>query len=422
MEAINKASEVEFKVENKDLQEKLSHEKHRSNSNLETRKQFIPPTKNLNKPDAQKSSETVFTYSNEIENFSKQIIQLKNIIDTDSKASKLIVFSSHLDFLLSSRKNLNINLNVRYYNDADTSNKRYQAANILVSLNSSVETLAYHILNTFQMEDMDISKYLFKVHGLEEYLPYNSNLIELKYFYECINENKEPILILTELKNADTKLAEKSFNQSVKFHPNIQNVNSHQLSKERLDSLLMSIFYNRNLLEASICDDDNFSFERTLNWILNLKEKIASLKMALFDIGHDLTENLLFKLDFYYNKLKQIGNAKILNEKEPLMDYSYKIESTSSSSQFDQLMQLIRQLLNKLNEHLYQFIKCSVLSFYSNIKIDSLPKELSMKNLNLNSNTKEFIEIIQADEKLTIYFKGLSRLDPMLNKIYSSVK
>ena len=82
-----------------------------------------------------------------------------------------------------------------------------------VSLNATVETIVYDVLTTFRSrsdtssdEDLSTDKYLLKIHGLEEYLPVNATLSELKYVHSCLIENREPSLVLDELKNVNTQL------------------------------------------------------------------------------------------------------------------------------------------------------------------------------------------------------------------------
>ncbi|RNA20117.1 hypothetical protein BpHYR1_010132 [Brachionus plicatilis] len=326
------------KIYGKTLTEKLGHDhKIRSNSSLETRLVH----KNdaiLDQKSPIQSTQNKQHCSSEIEDFFQQIVQLKKSLDTSNNLSKLIVYSPILEFQLSKFKNLNINLNIRYTNGSDTS-KRYQPLRILVSFNSNVETILYHVLNLYQIEELDVGKYFFKIHGLEEYLPLNACIAELKYFYDCINENREPVLILVDLQNENTRL------------------------------------------EESIQMQHDFSLD-------NL--------------------NVHFILDF-------------LNEKEPLIsssiDYGYSIGNSPDFLKID-LIKSIKSQIEKINNHVFLFIKCARQSFYSDLNVDLIGSELAFGNQ--HKENKNTVEIIQADSKLVIYFKGISRLDSLINKFYSN--
>ena len=118
----------------------------------------------------------------------------------------MIVFSPLLDSGPMSTLNFDtIKINVRNDGSARTT--------LNVSLNATVETIVYDVLTTFRSrsdtssdEDLSTDKYLLKIHGLEEYLPVNATLSELKYVHECLIENREPSLVLDELKNVNTQL------------------------------------------------------------------------------------------------------------------------------------------------------------------------------------------------------------------------
>ena len=143
----------------------------------------------------------------EFEAFTSSVNDLKLRVDVTQKAlENLIVFSPLLDSPLSQASNGHSSVRVNIRTSESPSNPR---ATLSVSLNATVETLVYTVLTTFNIDDLDTNKYLLKIHGLEEYLPVNAALNELKHVHECLIENREPVLVLVELKHVNTQLSTK---------------------------------------------------------------------------------------------------------------------------------------------------------------------------------------------------------------------
>ncbi len=90
------------------------------------------------------------TSSDEFSSFNKSINKLSQEIKLDSKKlANLIVFSPLLDCPISQRKNIRIS--VRYAG----ANDRYLQEVITPSLNATVETVVYHVLSLFEINDLD---------------------------------------------------------------------------------------------------------------------------------------------------------------------------------------------------------------------------------------------------------------------------
>lgn len=360
---------------------------------------------------------------NEISDFIQRISQLKKPLDLNKKQNpKLIVYSSIVEFQLSKFKNLNINLNIRYYSDTEIS-KRYIPIRILVSFNSNIETILYQVLNLYKIEELDVSKYFLKIHGLEEYLPLNVCIAEIKYFYDCINENKEPVLILVcvkknftpndKLNSLEKKQLQHDFSiESLKIDFNL---------KAKIENVVRKIVVGKTGLQESLRNEiDTDNLDRILDQIKKLVESIYFLKSLLFEIGHNLIEDDLFKLNCFINKLDCLLNINLISEKEPLITskigYSYSV-SNSSDHVGIELIDSINILLKRICNNVYSFIKCAYQSFYSDFNLETISNLLSIKN---NQKIGKTLEVIQADSKLVIYFKGISRLDNLVNKLFSN--
>lgn len=332
------------------------------------------------------------------------------------------MYSQIFEFQLSKFKNLKIFLNIRYNNGADAS-KRYQALRILVAFNSNVETILYHVLNLYQIEELDVSKYFLKIHGLEEYLPLNANLPEIKYFFDCINENREPVLILVDNQNETSLPSESKPLKSIQFDSSFDNLNAYLISKSKIDSLLDKIVDGKSLLSRFLQDENEIeSLEKIYELIRNLVDNLLVLKHSLFDIGHDLIELNIFKLNLYKDKLKHLINTSFLNEKEPLISskisYGYSIDNSDSIK--NDTIKKIKLQVEKVNKDVFSFVKCTCQSFYSDLDLELVRCKLGINNL--DNKNKKTLEIIQADSKLAIYFKGISRLDNILKRFHSNSK
>lgn len=417
MESLDKLNENKNTLDKKIDENLVQNHKIRSNSSLEIKSNYkiFEPI----------STETKQDFSNEITEFFQQIFQLRRSLDLNKKQNaKVIVYSPIVDFELSKFKNLNIHLNIRYYSCTDIS-KRYLPLRILVSFNSNIETILYHVLNLYKIEELDVSKYFLKIHGLEEYLPLNACIAELKYFYDCMNENKEPVLILVSVQNFSTpnnelnKIVEKQLQHSFSF----DNLNIYFIVKTKIEYVLRKIVDCKNELQELLKDEKEIEkLDRILDQLNKLIQNIHFLKSLLFEIGHDLIELDIFKLNLCLNKLNHLLNINFTNEKEPLIsrniDYTYSISSSSDYLRID-LTNSLNFLLEKICNDVHSFVKCAYQSFYSDFNFEIISGLLSVKSNKKNGKT---LEIIQADSKLVIYFKGISRLENLVNKFSSTIK
>lgn len=106
----------------------------------------------------------------EFESFNKSINKLSQELKVDSRKnlSNLIVFSPLLDCPLSNQRK-NIKIVVRY---ANSEANRFLQQNITPSFNATVETVVYHVLSLFGIDDLDTSKQKI----ISIFLPYRSTV------------------------------------------------------------------------------------------------------------------------------------------------------------------------------------------------------------------------------------------------------
>jgi hypothetical protein len=121
---------------------------------------------------------------------------LKNDEVTESNnLSQIAVFSSLLERPILNE--INIKLLIKH---------KQKQISIQSAISCSVEHILYEALVEFQMFDSDSHKYLFKIHGLEEYLPMEAILCELQYIQNCLTLSKDPTFILIDAKNINKQL------------------------------------------------------------------------------------------------------------------------------------------------------------------------------------------------------------------------
>ena len=388
-------------------------------------------------------------YSNtEFESFNKSINELSSEIVDKKELVNLIVFSPILDCPITKRSSIKII--IRYTslnggNDSTLGQPRFLQEIITPSLNATVETVVYHILNLFDIEELNTEKYLLKIHGLEEYLPIDANLGELKYLHDCLNENKDPILILTEIekintelsmnKNKDLSSSSRKFKFSTKFEKN-----KLIISKMKLENLLRSIIQNRKLIEESVeaCDSNMNQLDSVLNWCINLKEKFKVLIQTICNIHFGCVETIIEKLEFSEKNLRNYQSNLGLKEKQPLMVSSSCPENeycvVESGVTDESLQYLYANLLEACDEAMHVvliFVNCAADSYNFPFKLKPIytQRKYAVEDDNGEENEGETyseienvcheterIEIIQSDEKFFLHFNGLSRLNEFLKE------
>jgi hypothetical protein len=369
---------------------------------------------------------------NEFESFEKSINELRFQIDVEKKQlSNLIVFSPLLDCPITNRQS--IKLTVKY---TQTNSNRYVQETLTPSLNATVETLVYQVLTLFNVTDMNTNKYLLKIHGLEEYLPVNANLNELKYLHECIIENKEPVLILTELNTVNIELNQKTETDDIE-QKNFKYIfkndkNKNQIAKVKMETLLKTILQNKKLIEESIESNSNYSYinqlDSVLNWCMNLREKLKYLIILVYNVHYSLLDETISKLEQIEKDLKNLQNGHGLKDRQPLMvslvnDNDIDSSTGSTDANLNSIFSSLVETCNKALKAILEFVNCASDSFDLNFKIipvydnndgdDGDENEVTENNNSgLNLNKKE---IIQSEEKLELDVNGINRLNQFLS-------
>jgi hypothetical protein len=379
----------------------------------------------------------------DFQKFNKMVNGLKSKIDHEKKElSNLIVFTSLLESPISNKCG-NIQLNIRYdssqninsISSSSVSSSRRHQFSLQVSLNATVETVVYNILMLLDINDYDTEKYLLKIHGLEEYLPINASLADLKYIHNCLIENKDPVLVLEELKNVNTDLSKNLIKNKDRFQFENFNQNSHFLPKELCENILKSIIQNRNLIEDKIQHDSlisNYSnhLDGILNSCINLKEKLKRLNDQIFKIGFESIVKSINNLEYIENLLKNHQTDRYdKNEKQPLIfdqekndnkNLDYYNDSIYKSNTDSNLQSIYKNLINTANQsiyNIYNFLNCCSFCFYWPFKLVPIINNEKIKIQKFNK-----LDIIQSDEKITVNFYGMSRLGYFLNKLPQNIK
>lgn len=349
-------------------------------------------------------------------------------------------------------KDMNVKLTIKY-KPSDES-KKPQTTNILVSIKATIETILYNVMTLFEIDDLDIKKYLLKIHGLEEYIQTSCILGELKYINDCFNESIEPVFVLVHIKNANIELSKKTpsitSTSNNKNQPNEDEklANGHLISKDKLDSLLKAIVQNRTLVEESI-DDLNFKINNTtnanadninqygklVNWLTNYKEKLGYIKCTVFNITYELIDLYIKSLELMERKLANLKHKRSSSERQPLImstinkdlefnrhyDYRINLSKDSSNDLSDEfsIFSAIYDLVNNSLHAVMFFVNCASVSFNWKFKVKAnfakkakTPDQPAAEPVNTNPTP---VDIIQAEEKLYIDFHGLSRLNSLLN-------
>jgi hypothetical protein len=129
-------------------------------------------------------------------------------IQTTSSLVNLITYNPILDYSPYLTKNIDIKITVRY--KSSQPDAKMQITYLLVSIKAPIETILYNVITIFNLEDLDINKYLLKIHGLEEYIQTSSMLGELKYINDCFNESVDPVFVLIQKSLVNVELSRRS--------------------------------------------------------------------------------------------------------------------------------------------------------------------------------------------------------------------
>lgn len=155
---------------------------------------------------------------------------------------------------------------------------------------------------------------------------------------------------------------------------------------------------------------------------------------------------LLRSLDSVEKKLAAFAKRKQLNERQPLImstiskdhyefkEYDYRIDSSSTSTsngtstenyETSHLYPSIVDIVNSSMHAVLLFVNCAAASFYWPYRLrpvysdpllndDEIERELEIKD---GLAEEDVIDVIQCEEKLAIYFFGLSRLNALINSL-----
>ena len=320
----------------------------------------------------------------DIENFEVFINELKEQVNSESTinnnnkntsasfTNSVIVYSQLLEQPILN--DMDIKLIIRYY---DTQTSKIKQISLNASINCTVETFLYELLSRFELSDLDINKYLLKIHGKEEYLPVKEILGELKYIQDCLCLNKDPIFVLIEVKNINRQLS-MNVNKISESSKTFQYEIDKQIKfRYRLETLLANISRIKEEINKAVYNaDQNYVLE---NWCRNYKSNI----------------NELIKL------IHKINYTSLLDLTDRFQRIELDLKSYHSRFELNELSKKILTIANDLMLACIRFCNCASKSF-------DWPFKLSYNEM--SEVVVEKRESIQSNENITIYVESLNNL------------
>ena len=192
----------------------------------------------------------------------------------------------------------------------------------------------------------------------------------------------------------------------------------------KLEKLLQNIIQNKKLIEEAVAESDSNNDEMSqlsalINWCCNLKEKFKFLSSVICNVHFNCIEIIVEKLDYCEKNLRNNGQSGGYHladnsNKQPLMktfenDY-HIIENRPSNETLAFLYANLVDITNDGLQAIIVFVNCASDSYNFPFNIKNATKNTINKSL----ANYEKIEIIQAEEKYFLYFKGISRLTSFL--------
>jgi hypothetical protein len=319
-----------------------------------------------------------------INDLKKQINSTSDNNSSSNLSNSVIVYSSLLEQPILN--DIDIKLTIRRY-DSLTSKTKQIFLN--VSINCTIETFLYEILDKFELKDLNVNNYLLKIHGKEEYLPVKEILGELKHIQECLCLNKDPIFILIEIKNINKQL---SLNKITNEKENLFKfeIDSQTSLRNKLETLLKNIFQNKEQIDNSVQNSDQISALE--NFCHNFKTHLRELIKLVYRINYTSLIDLADQLDIIELDLKSYHSKSALGE-------------------------LSKKLLTISNNVIIACVK------FCNLASKSFEWPFRLKSNDFNGSVvTEKREIIQATEKLTVFVENINNLAYFLTKLNLQLK
>ena len=228
--------------------------------------------------------------------------------------------------------------------------------------------------------------------------------------------------------------------KSAKFSVDKQHAeeNAHLINKSKLEDFLRAIIQNRNLIEEAIEDSNSRNASYTnqldtiLNWCLNIKEKLKCAVALIYSIHFEAIEKCVETIEFCEKSLRQYQTGRVMKEKQPLMSMSVDLNSEGSfeistgGATDSNLLMVYANLLDVCNDSMHAmgtFLNCAAASFYWPFRLTPVYSKTTRSDGDSsgdrvlapsNYESVEQLEIIQAEEKVAVYFNSLSRLSGFL--------
>lgn len=252
-------------------------------------------------------------------------------------------------------------------------------------INSSIKAVLSSAAKSFGKNKT--IKYIFKIHGKEEYLPLNANLSNLKYIRDCLSLNIYPIFHLVKIENLKPLNVFKQLSSKLKFHAKsdfsfqLDRNNYSFIKQPQLEEILNAIMENNKKIIKAVKDQDKVSL---LSICETYRKNFNELSSIVLNVKYgkfiDFLELLIEK-----EKLINDNQAVSLNEKE-----------------LNNLLKVVKGLM----ESTIKFFNCASTSFYWEFKIKEIESE-KRKPQNLTT----------SKEKICVTIESLTNLSDLMSKI-----
>jgi hypothetical protein len=254
-----------------------------------------------------------------------------------------------------------------------------------IKISSSIKSILSIVAKSFGKNNT--SKYNFKIHGKEEYLPLNANFSNLKYIRDCLSLNINPIFHLVKIETLKPRSIFKELSSKLSWHA--KSYFSFQLDRNdysfikqpQLEEILNAIMENNEKIKKAVKDQN--------------KVLLLSICETYRKNFNELSSNVL---NVKYGKFKDSLELMIAKEKLINDNQGVSLDKKDLST----LLKAVKGLM----ESSIKFFNCASTSFYWGFKIKEIQSE-KRKPQNLTT----------SKEKISVTIESLTNLSDLMSKI-----
>ena len=252
-------------------------------------------------------------------------------------------------------------------------------------INCSIKIVLSSAAKTFGKNNT--SKYIFKIHAKEEYIPFNANLSSLKYIRDCLSLNINPIFQLVKIEalkppNFLKKLSSKlNLHSKSDFSFQLDRNNYSFMKQPQLEEILNAIMENNKKIKKAANDQDKVSLlSHCETYRKNFKE---------------LSSNVL---NIKYASFKNFMELMIEKEKSIKDNHAASFEA----KEINTLLKAVKCLLYSS----VKFFNCASTSFYWQFKLAGIPNEKRKSQY-----------LTTSKEKILVTVESLTNLSDLMSTI-----